>query len=1056
MISLARLSLRRPKSALTAFLIAGVALSLIGFGAANTTSPSVQVVRGTESSRAQALATAQFGPSQLVPILLEGPKALLNHQGPALARALARRPHTRVLSPWDAGTASAGLRPKPTAATILVAVDRSEKDAVRYDQPQIESLVARKISAPVRSFITGQPSIDRAEQQAALSNLRTDALIGLAVVFALLLAGLGAPVAAALLTAVAALSTFAALGAVALLGHVLTLDPVGTAAGTMIGLALAVGFGLLILRSFQDGQLAASDGALRVLRTTGRRVVFAAALLPVALLLVAIIGPAEVMSSVGTGLLVCALFAIGGAVVLLPAALALLGPRIDALRVPGLPVPARVPGRSTWTTRRAVSAGLIATMLLGTLAVPAAALSTGPEDVSQLPAGSKARTSFDQVSKVMGAGWATPYTVTLASNHGPITKPALLAAIYRFEQRIMRNKAVASLTGPGQVYATATQLQSFGPQLRHSVTVSDQSKRNLLKLIDGLGQAGAGSAQLQAGLASASSGAGQLHGGSTQAGSGAGQLHTGLAQAQAGSAKLQAGLGSALNGAVALESGSAKALSGSRRLVAGLAQAQAAAKPSAPALASLATQTAAASTQVDTALADLQSMTTGKHDPRYATALSALTAASGAAGSSKSLASAVSAQAPALIAGLNQLHTGAAQLQAGIDQLHGGNDQLAGGIRQLSGGGGQLASGLTQLTTGAQALQTGIGQLTGGASQLATGLSGGVGPAGQLTSGLGTMKAAVTKSRAQIPSTAQLKQLEAQSPGIFSSGYFVLAAVDGATQATRNAATFTMNLDRGGTAGQIMVVPKYRLNDPRTLALGRQLDSLSQGFARAHNLQVAVGGPAGNLRDLTNVVKSRLWLDVAAVALAIALVLAVTLRAVLLPAVASVLGLLVAGLTFGVLDLLAGGHSAPLGGPGYLDPITIISVFTLAFGTTAMFSAIVLRRMREAFVAGLTSREAARRGLRGTAAITAAGLLMVATLIPFTAGGLLNLRELGIALAVATLLNILVVRPVLLPAAASVLGRYGWWPTRHRAKGAFASLGLVRRELPSARTASAR
>ena len=76
------------------------------------------------------------------------------------------------------------------------------------------------------------------------------------------------------------------------------------------------------------------------------------------------------------------------------------------------------------------------------------------------------------------------------------------------------------------------------------------------------------------------------------------------------------------------------------------------------------------------------------------------------------------------------------------------------------------------------------------------------------------MQAAVIKSRGQIPSTAQLEQLYAQSPRIFSSGYFVLAAVEGATRSNRNAATFMVNLLRGGTAGQIVVVPKYKLQRP--------------------------------------------------------------------------------------------------------------------------------------------------------------------------------------------------------------------------------------------------
>lgn len=102
MVSLARFSIRRPKLALAGWLVVGVALTLIGLGVSSSMSPSVTVVPGTQSSRAQQLANAQFGPTQLVPILLEGPEAQLNRQGPALVRALDMRAHTRVLSAWMA------------------------------------------------------------------------------------------------------------------------------------------------------------------------------------------------------------------------------------------------------------------------------------------------------------------------------------------------------------------------------------------------------------------------------------------------------------------------------------------------------------------------------------------------------------------------------------------------------------------------------------------------------------------------------------------------------------------------------------------------------------------------------------------------------------------------------------------------------------------------------------------------------------------------------------------------------------------------------------------
>ncbi len=259
----------------------------------------------------------------------------------------------------------------------------------------------------------------------------------------------------------------------------------------------------------------------------------------------------------------------------------------------------------------------------------------------------------------------------------------------------------------------------------------------------------------------------------------------------------------------------------------------------------------------------------------------------------------------------------------------------------------------------------------------------------------------------------------------------MLAAVEGATRNNRNAATFTINLLRGGTAGQILVVSKYKSSDPRTAALGTQLATLANRYAKTNHVQVAVGGPAGNLGDLTSVTKSRIWLDVAVLSLAIMLTLAIALRAVLLPVVATIFGLLTTASTFGLLQLLFGGSNPPLGGPGYLDPITIISVFTIAFSLTIVFSTILLMRTREVFVAEDGSRAAVRTGLRETAAAsTGAGLVMAAAVIPFAFTELLNVRALGIGVAFAILLDVLIVRPVLMPAAEAVLGRYGWWPTR--------------------------
>ena len=61
-----------------------------------------------------------------------------------------------------------------------------------------------------------------------------------------------------------------------------------------------------------------------------------------------------------------------------------------------------------------------------------------------------------------------------------------------------------------------------------------------------------------------------------------------------------------------------------------------------------------------------------------------------------------------------------------------------------------------------------------------------------------------------------------------------------------------MNVTRGGDAGQIVVISRYSSSDSQTAALGERLDTLARRFASRQHLEVAVGGPAGNLADLTS------------------------------------------------------------------------------------------------------------------------------------------------------------------------------------------------------------
>ena len=170
------------------------------------------------------------------------------------------------------------------------------------------------------------------------------------------------------------------------------------------------------------------------------------------------------------------------------------------------------------------------------------------------------------------------------------------------------------------------------------------------------------------------------------------------------------------------------------------------------------------------------------------------------------------------------------------------------------------------------------------------------------------------------------------------------------------------------------------------------------------------------------------------VSIVVTLLLMALMRTVVLPIVAVAFDLLTAAATFGLVTLLFNGDNPPFGGLGYIDPMTIIATFAAIFGMTILYEVMLLARTREEFVVSGDATAALRIGLSKTAAAaTGAAVAMIAVLIPFATSDLILVRQLGVAVAVAIILDAFIVRPVLLPAAVQILGRWSWWPTSRSA-----------------------
>jgi RND superfamily putative drug exporter len=193
-----------------------------------------------------------------------------------------------------------------------------------------------------------------------------------------------------------------------------------------------------------------------------------------------------------------------------------------------------------------------------------------------------------------------------------------------------------------------------------------------------------------------------------------------------------------------------------------------------------------------------------------------------------------------------------------------------------------------------------------------------------------------------------------------------------------------------------------------------------------------VGGPATVLQDFDSQTFGRFWMLVLGLAVVTYVVLVAVLRSLLLPLLAVVLNLLTVAAAFGVLVVLFQGD-APLGGPGFLDTIMVAGIFSVVFGLSIDYEVFLLARMREGRELTGTTDGAIAYGLQHTASVvTGAALIMTGVFVAFALADISSMRQLGIGLAVAVLLDATVVRLVLLPAAIRLCGDAAWWPSTRR------------------------
>ncbi|HEU4701993.1 MAG TPA: MMPL family transporter, partial [Conexibacter sp.] len=744
------------------------------------------------------------------------------------------------------------------------------------------------------------------------------------------------------------------------------------------------------------------------------------------------LAPGALLVSSSLGLLVATVVAVLVALLMMPALLMVLGTNVNRWQFGGARTASPWVGIAERALKRPGAAAFFVLLPLMLLSVPAIALDTGPPNLANLPPDDPARVSFERFEQLRGAGFAAPFEVDLQTR-GPITTTERLRAIDDLQERISRLPGVASVLGPAVLLDRTRQLRGLTTQ---ALTLN----RPLGQLEDGLRGASNGTTRLRDGLAAGADGASQLVTGIDQLAGGAGQLAGGARQAAPATHRLADGIAQASSGARRLDDALDRAQPDVRRLADnvnalrdGLNDANRTAGPQ------LIDPLNEASATVQSALSDLFNASSTNPavaaDPYVQQARTRISDALQQLGSVQgNLSNATTSQTVNTLAA-RRLARAVTQLQGALGRFGGATGRLADGLGQAASGARRLATGTGQLSDGLDQLDTGVRVLLDGphgddgARALADGLQAAAGGTRRLDRGMRRILGGVVRVRARVEDQqAALRRGGTDLGRAIGSGYFVLAAIEGADPQVQANTGFVTNVADGGGTARIVVIGSAGPFDSASVGLAAQLRREVAVTARELDATTAVvGGPAVLLNDFDTNTSARFPYLVAALVLITFLVLLVLFRSPVLALCAVLLNLVTVGAAVGVLVICFQGDAPLLGGPGYLDAIALSGIFAIIFGLAIDYEVFLITRLLEGRELTGTTEGAIHYGLEKTGTIiTGAAFIMAAVFLSFSVSPVSNIRQFGVGLTVAVLLDATIVRLILLPALIRLFGERTW------------------------------
>jgi len=393
-----------------AWLVVAVALGFFAPRVEHALSGAGWEASGSESVEARELAQANFGglSSQSLTVVVRG-------EDPADVARAAREVEQTLRASVDVASvvpprAGSSLSADGRTAIVTAGAKRDPTGMVAAAD-ELKGKLRTLSGGGVTVSLTGAPGMWSDFNTANRNAMMRSELFSWPVTLAILVVAFGSLAAAGLPLLLTILGLIASAGLLSLLTYAFEISIWAMNFALMFALALGIDYALFVVHRFRGAffgsRLPVREAVAVAMDTAGKAVLFSGVTVLISLSAVMLV-PSPAFRSMALGIMLSVVFVLAATLTLLPAALAKLGPRVDALSLPwahsGEHRSARFAAWAERLWRRPYLYGTLALAVLVALALPIFGLRTGMPSIKVVPEGDGSRIGYTQIQQAFGAG----------------------------------------------------------------------------------------------------------------------------------------------------------------------------------------------------------------------------------------------------------------------------------------------------------------------------------------------------------------------------------------------------------------------------------------------------------------------------------------------------------------------------------------------------------------------------------------------------------------------------------------------------------------------------